>query len=442
MRKTTGVIVLAMLTALAGCEFDIVNPNSPDPIGNNPARNEVAAAATGLLIGSETDAADFALDLGILGREAYRFDGSDPRFTGELLTGGLDAGSGAFGGDHWAEQYRTIRAANNLLAVVGTASDLSAAEQSAVQGFARTLKALNFLLVVSTHTGDSIPIAVESDPTGPPAPFVSNAQAFAYIKALLDSAQTDLQNGGTAFPFSLSDGFNGFDTPSQFLKVNRALLARVDVYTGDFAGALTALQASFIDTSATADLDAGAYHSFGTGPKETANALSQNPLTGENFAHPSLETDAQQQPGGALDQRFLDKTIVRTSTTVDNLTSALGWVRYPSPSSSIPIIRNEELILLRAEANIGLSALGPATDDINYIRVHSGGLAPIAVPGSQGAALDALLYEKRYSLLYEGGHRWIDLRRYGLLNQLPIDRAGDVTYPTYPVPRDEILARQ
>ena len=52
--------------------------------------------------------ADFALDVGILGREALRFDGSDPRFTGELLHGPLDPGGGAFGGDHWLEEYNAI----------------------------------------------------------------------------------------------------------------------------------------------------------------------------------------------------------------------------------------------------------------------------------------------------------------------------------------------
>jgi hypothetical protein len=86
--KTT-MLVAAVLATLAGCSFDIANPEQPGSHREQPARNEVAAAATGLLIGSEVDAADFALDLGILGREAYRFDGSDPRFTGELLTGGL-----------------------------------------------------------------------------------------------------------------------------------------------------------------------------------------------------------------------------------------------------------------------------------------------------------------------------------------------------------------
>ena len=447
MTTSLKFLLVAATVITSACDFDVQNPNSPDPIGENPSREQVAAAAIGLLIGTQTDAADWALDVGIIGREAYRFDGADPRFTSELLTPGdggigLDPGSGAFGGDHWLEQYRVIRSANNLLAVLPTAAELSAQEQSATAGFTRTIKAYNFLMVVSGHTSDSIPIAVDIAPEGPPAPFVSNAAAYDYVVALLDSALTDLQNGGTAFPFSMSNGFTGFTTPATFSQFNRALRARVDIYMGNFAGALTALAASFIDTLPPFDLNAGAYNSFGTGPGELANALSQNPQTGENYAHPSLETDAQQQPGGELDQRFLSKVIGRTSNTVDNLTSDLGWIRYPSPSSPIPIIRNEELILLRAEANIGLSQFTAATDDINFIRANAGGLAPIAVPGNTTAALDALLYEKRYSLLYEGGHRWIDMRRYGRLNQLPLDRAGDLVYTTYPIPTNEVLPRQ
>jgi hypothetical protein len=438
----TRFLLLAVLTGATACDFDVANPNSPDPIGENPSRQQVAAAATGLLIGAQTDAADWVLDVGIIGREAYRFDGSDPRFTSELLTGSLDPGGGAFGGDHWLEQYRTIRSANALLAVLPTAADLTPAEQSATAGFARTLQAYSFLLVVSGHTQDSIPIAVDLPPEGPPAPFVSSAEAYDHIDALLDQAQTDLQNGGTAFPFTVSNGLIAFNNPTSFLQVNRALRARVDVYRGDFASALVSLAASFLDTLPPFGLDVGAYHSFGTGPGELANALAADPQTSENFAHPSLATDAQDQPGGEPDQRFLDKVVSRGSVTVDNLTSALGWTRYPSPASPIPIIRNEELILLRAEANIGLNNLAAATDDINFVRVNAGGLAPIAVPASQTAALDALLYEKRYSLLFEGGHRWIDMRRYGRLNQLPLDRADDLVYTTYPVPTDEVLARQ
>ena len=78
------------------------------------------------------------------------------------------------------------------------------------------------------------------------------------------------------------------------------------------------------------------------------------------------------------------------------------------------MIKNEELILLRAEANIGLSDLGDAAvTDINLVRQTSGGLAPYAGAVDQPSLLNELLYNKRYSLMYEGGHSWIDYRRYG-----------------------------
>jgi hypothetical protein len=62
--------------------------------------------------------------------------------------------------------------------------------------------------------------------------------------------------------------------------------------------------------------------------------------------------------------------------------------------------------------------------------------------GTPEEALDELLYNKLYSLMYEGAHRWIDARHYGRLDQLPIDREGDVVFPTLPIPTDETLPRQ
>ncbi|NIM60897.1 MAG: RagB/SusD family nutrient uptake outer membrane protein, partial [Acidobacteria bacterium] len=83
----------------------------------------------------------------------------------------------------------------------------------------------------------------------------------------------------------------------------------------------------------------------------------------------------------------------------------------------IPIIRNEELILLRAEINIGMNLISDAADDINFIRVNSGGLDPRTNLDATNI-LDELLKQRRYSLLFEGGHRWIDMRRYGRLDDL------------------------
>ena len=440
--KHSRLAVLALVIAAGGCSFDIANPNTPDVIGQDPSRSVVAATANGILIATRQDVADWALDGGIFGREAYRFDGSDPRFTGELMHGPLDPGSRAFGGDHWAEEYTAIRTANDLLAVINTASALSAEEQSATSGFAHTLQAYNFLIVLDSHLEDSIPIDVGTDVSAPPAPFVTNAAAYAHVISLLDNAATELQAGGGAFPFPLPSGFSGFNTPATFLTFNRALRARVAVYQGDFAGALTALAASFLNTGAPLSL--GVYMDYSAGTNDFANPLAIDPVTGENVAHPSLAARVQLQPGGQPDARFTSKVeTLPNLRTADNLATNLGWIRYPSPSTPIPLIKNEELILLRAEANIGLGDLPTALTDINLVRTTSGGLAPLAAFADQAAAITELLYNKRYSLLYEGGHSWIDYRRYGRTADLGgFDRPGDVIFATLPIPNAEVQAHQ
>lgn len=440
-RRWFPVLLLGVM-ATGACSFDLnTNPNSPDPIGENPSRVDIGVATAGMLIAFRNDFADFALDLGIIGREVLRFDGSDPRFTGELLAGPLDPGGDAFGGDHWADEYTAIRGGNMILAVLPTASELSAEEQSATSGYVKTIQALNYLIVLNAHTQDSIPIVTDTSVTAPPPPFQTNAAAFEHVVSLLEEARTELQAGGAAFPFALPSGFGGFNTPATFIAFNRALLARVQVYRGDFAGALTALGESFINPAGPMDL--GVYMDYGTGPGDLANPLSIDPLTGENFAHVSLREGVQFQADGVTpDQRFLDKTISRPIESRNNLSSDLGWIRYPSPSTPIPIIKNEELLLLRAEANLMLTGPAAALADINTVRVQSGNLEPLGALGTPEQALDELLYNRLYSLLYEGAHRWIDARRYGRLDQLPVDRPGDVVFATLPIPSDETNARQ
>lgn len=443
MRQTYALLLLAALGAGA-CSFDqSTNPNSPDEIGDNPSRAEVSATANGILIAFRPELADIALDGSILGRDGYRFDGSDPRFTAELLHGPLDPGGTAFGGDHWAEEYGAIRTGSNLLEVLPTAGALTAEEQSATSGYVKTLQALNFLYILNFHTEDSIPIAVGTDVTAAPAPFVTNAEAFAHVNELLDQAQAELAAGGGAFPFALPSGFAGFDTPSTFVLFNRAIRARTAIYQSDYAGALTALAGSFINSASPLDL--GVYMNYGTGAGDFANTLAIDPQNGENFAHPTVLTDAQLH-GDTLDQRFLDKVVTRPGQSNDGLSSALGWIRYPAPNTPIPIIKNEELILLRAEANIGLHDPGSALADINTVRTISGKLAPLAGFADETAALDELLYNKRYSLLFEGATRWIDARHYGRLNTLPIDRPTanppDVVFSTLPIPNAETLPRE
>ena len=219
-------------------------------------------------------------------------------------------GGNAFGGDHWLEEFTAIRAGNNLLAALPTAQVLTAEERSATSGYVKTLQALNFQMILDFHTEDSIPIDVGTDVTAAPAPFVTNAQAFARVVQLLDEGQAELAAGGGTFPFTLPAGFSGFDTPGTLIPFNRALRARVAVYQNQFADALTALAASFIDPAGA--LDRGVTRATGRA-RGSSPTPSPRPAAGETRSHPSIQTGAQLQTDGvSLDQRFLDKTIPRT----------------------------------------------------------------------------------------------------------------------------------
>jgi len=108
-----------------------------------------------------------------------------------------------------------------------------------------------------------------------------------------------------------------------------------------------------------------------------------------------------------LDRRFLSKVVAVTNRVYDKHSSSFGFTRYGSNVASVPIIRNEELILLRAEANIGVGAANfpTAGQDLNFIRVNSGGLALKTFTAATPPAtmIAELLHQKRYSLLFEGG---------------------------------------
>ncbi len=442
MRPPLSALLLAVL-GTGACSFDLnTNPNSPDPMGANPTRLQVAVAATGMLIVIRTDVARVPLHMGIIGREVLRFDGSEPRYTSELLHGPLDPGG--FGSALWP--YSAIRGGNVILAVLPTADVLTVEEKSATSGYVKTILAFDYLIVLTSHTQDSIPIVSDTSVTAEPAAFQSNAAAFDHVVALLEEARSELAASSAAFPFPLPAGFAGFDTPAKFVRFNRALRARVAVYRDDFAGALTALSESFLIPGG--DLALGVYMDFGTGPGDFANPLSLDPQQGENFGHPSLASGVQFQLDGITpDARFTAKLVERPMGSADDLSSDLGWIRYPTPNTPIPIIRNEELILLRAEALIGQGNLAAALLDINDVRVRSGNLPSLAALTTPSAALDELLYNKLYSLMFEGGHRWIDARHYGRLGSLPIDRTGrpgipdDVVFATLPIPRGETLPR-
>jgi starch-binding outer membrane protein, SusD/RagB family len=435
--RTAALLLGALL--VVGCEDAVVpdlNNPSLEGVTDNPSRQQVQSLATGLVIGNRANTDDQVRDMEILGRDAYNLDAADPRWVVEML---IELDPGGFGSRHWAAHYRNIKGANVMVQSVETAEALSAEEKSAAVGYAQTIKALDLLQVLEMR--DTAGIAADAGASPDElTPILCRDAGLTRIVALLDSANSALQAGGDAFPFVLPSGFSGFDDPTTFRTFNRALAAKAEIYLAKNdptanARALAALGESFLSTSAPLTL--GVYHVFSLASGDATNELYQDPATTNYRAHPSVLANAE--PG---DQRVAAKTEIGEAKTYQGVGSNIIFTVYGDPTSPIPIIRNEELILLRAQANIGAGDLEAARQDINFIRQTSGGLAPVGPFADADAAITELLRQKRYSLLFESGSHWVDARLYGRLGTLPIDiddppNTVHQVHPIFPIPDEE-----
>ena len=77
------------------------------------------------------------------------------------------------------------------------------------------------------------------------------------------------------------------------------------------------------------------------------------------------------------------------------------------------------------------------------MRVNSGGLgnATITTASTDDHFTTELLYNRRYSLFFEFGHRWWDARRFNRLATLDKALPTHKLFPYVPYPADECLAR-
>lgn len=436
------MVAAAALSALVACKEVVVpNYNSPnvDQLLNAPKAAVVNTTALGLLVGARAVIGGYASQLGVYGRESYNLDVADARFVLSWLAQPLTPGG--FGTDlGWSATYRQVLTAQTILDIVDKVPDYSAPQKDAVKGYAKTFMAMAFLDQLRVR--DTFGIVLKVDPTAKElGPFVTREEGFTRVVELLDEARTHLNNGGAAFPFTLHSGFTGFNTPSTFVRFNRAIKARAEVYRQGWTAALAALNESFISTAATtpAALATGVYHVYSAAAGDATNPLF-DPAPRALAAHPSILTDAQLRANGQPDLRT-SKVTVGAQLSNQGVSSNLRFTIYPTNISSIPIIKNEELILLRAEAYLGSGNRQGAIDDLNFIRVNSGGLAPLP-NGFSGDLVSEILYNRRYSLLFEYGHRWHDMRRYGRLNQLPKALPNHLIFPIQPLPSDECNQRK
>ena len=461
MAMSTRVLMTGALVLIAACNSDrLLVPNYEDPTPEAIQEEPLTAIpflATGILRNDRDNHVGYIGGVGILGRESYNYTVTEGRNTTGWLTADVN-NQASFGGvSNWSPYYVELRNIKSFVKFVDGVPDaiLPVAGKNAARGFAYTMEALALSYLIATRHDLGIVVELQEDATIL-SPFVTRDSAYNYILSRLELGKTALAAGGTSFPFTLHAGFAGFTTPANFLRFNRALAARINAYRASLGvsgcGAalsptcyntvLTNLTESFINP--TGSLTTGPVRVYSSTANDVANTVS-NAATINWVAHVKSDSGVQNRLDGTKDLRFQQK-IFRLTTpkaaanTGIGVTTPWDFTIYPARETSISFIRNEELILLRAEARYFTGDVTGALDDINLIRTTAGGLAPIAGFASADAFIDELLYNRRWSLLFEG-HRWIDVRRLNRLGTLPLDLPNHIRATQLPVPQAECLQR-
>lgn len=461
MKKTLAAIAASMALC-AGCK-DALNAPSQDqvvagtaqPIQNLVtgivAQDRASAMAFSYLLYPETEA-----------RNSVRIDPNEPRFINELIAVPIDP-SDFIGSSGWTGYYSEIRAANQLI-VSPSLGSMSAGDKAATIGFVQTMKALDYIRLIQLRDSLGIPIQISEGATLDP--MRTKGAVLAYISALLDSANTSLASASASVPFTLPDGFtaNGdYTKTANLITFNRGLKGMVEVYRGFdhqapcsscFTTAIAALTTALGGLPASpsaSDLAGGPYYQF-------------NPNSPESFPNPMVDnhvylTDnfAQSIKAGDLRSSKIAKASSASSTVNGLQLTYRDPVTDPSILTNltrlIPIVRNAAYYLLRAQAEAETNDLAGATRDVNVVHTVEGGLAPYATFTSVDQARQAILYEYRYSFIYEGPYYLIAAREYGIINKAYVTQPGMPTVATdpshasdplqtaLPIPANEVAAR-
>jgi starch-binding outer membrane protein, SusD/RagB family len=462
MKKYT-MALTASLVLTAGCiDKTIVSPENAatvDALAGSLTRGGVTTLALGVVAADRAfvrgDATYYQLSA-IMARDAYRIEATEPRYVTETITGATDPGSFA-GNGGWTNGYVATRAAISLLTALPGVSEtqVTVPEQNATAGLIQTIKALDYYRLLELR--DTLGVVIQTADDEEIAPISCKAKVLSTIVAVLDSGNTALTAAGasTKLPFTLPTGFTAYgrnyQTVDNLIKLNRGLRGKVSVYRGlqrptPVAGAFTEAIANLTQALGGAAPGAVPASSFGTGAYVTfvaggtENSANPIPLASVG-ANPKAQ--AALQAGDTRASKFVARTAISGSGVSTSVTFVFATTsNTANQTRPLPILRDEEVVLLRAQAYFEAGQFANGAADLNSVRT-SYGLAAIPVPADIATARTALLYEKRYSLIFEGPQRLVDLRAYGLLKAPFVTAEGpnDPFNTAFPIPKNEADAR-
>lgn len=364
----------------------------------------------------------------------------------------------------WVSNYLTINRVNRLIAGVEYIDNVEDSEQAELNNIlaqARTLRALSYLNLLSYYSPDMtndgelgvilfthVPLADEKLPRS------TNAECFALIEEDLTFAANNISSS------------NSYIFPTRALV--EAMRARMYAYRGDYPNARThALNtinnyglsltqstpfdlSNFYDPYATTNPYRQIWDDYpgGTGPSpadQYENIFSLQSLVSPseygfsiagnyyfNQTHINgspiwgmglnLYAELEDMPDDVRAYAFVDPTS-------DMSQNAVMIDKYPGiPGAplrnNVKLFRLSEMYFILAEAAVSANQLGDAAGYLHQIRIARSTTGSANAPSFSNPteAWGEILDERRKELCFEG-HRYVDLKRLGVLANKSIDRS-------------------
>lgn len=314
----------------------------------------------------------------------------------------------------WNTPYKYIYTANVCLEGLNNSTALTPSLKTTLTGEVKFVRAFCYFYLLNFF-GD-VPLVTTSDyRQNAVAPRSATATVYAQIIQDLKEAQA-----------LLSPAYPSADKARPNKWAATALLARVLLYTGDWAGA--EVQASAVIGSGSYSLVPNLNNVFLKGSTETIWQLAPVNTIWNTWEGRELNPSSS----SAVPPYPLTPSLLNAFTPADARKSA--WVasktlsgttyfypyKYKVYGNSAPItefyvvLRLAEQYLIRAEARANLNNTQGAMADLNVVRSRATLAGTTAT--DRAGLLSAIEAERRLELAFEWGHRWFDLKRTGRVN--------------------------
>ncbi|HEX8014964.1 MAG TPA: RagB/SusD family nutrient uptake outer membrane protein [Flavobacterium sp.] len=340
----------------------------------------------------------------------------------------------------WGELYKTIYNANNVIEGVTQSTTLNVVKSRQWIAEAKFLRAYAYFYL--TNLWGDVPLVLTTN-VDVSALLPQSTQEAVYAQITLD----------------LTDAVKDLPTDYANYKGKRiratkwaaeSLLARVNLYLGKWTEAASHATA-VINETGTYKITTGLTTSNSPFVADNEESILQIPYFNVEYTYEGgLFTTGGTlllRKGNALFETGDDR---KTKWTVDIIRGGvfLGIAPHKyknsysdSPSERSTVLRLAELYLIRAETRVRSNDITGAQEDINVIRNRA--LLGNTTLTDPNQLLDLIALERQREFFAENGHRWLDLKRTGKLDEtlsVLSDKIWKSTDRLYPIPEPALRA--